>query len=476
MHWHVLTRMRMPRQVLAAAACIWAMQACRTSAAWSDGRGVGPPELLLAGVGVHVGAPASADGRRRPACKRGTSACRGALRLRGGADEADEYRTPFEKLDGMMTATLGKTIWGVLKALVGWRDRPRASPSRDLHELQQQAEARKRRVEVIDRKLWYFFSKGPVYALNPLTHVSRFLAGTEKSVKAAVLFVNAERATLSVPELRGKLMAPKSKGGMGLTRKRVEEAFYRAALEYSPEDMEASVVQSTFAEEDDEELEEFKKKALQAAAKKGGGNAGGAAKTLHAAATKKWTGSSGNVVKRLQKELIGIQSTGSFQVELVKDDIFHWWVTIEGAKGSFYEDEKFKLSFKFDSKYPTEPPEVTFVAKVPGWPMPDAPTTNSSGLCPSQRGGQEWPSRWGKRAHHCPIHPHIYTNGNICLSIIYDDWSPALGVEAVCHSMVSMLSSAKEKNPPADNEMHLDAAGGKSAKEIKGWDFHDNEA
>ena len=30
------------------------------------------------------------------------------------------------------------------------------------------------------------------------------------------------------------------------------------------------------------------------------------------------------------------------------------------------KDEKFKLSFKFDSKYPTEPPEVTFVAKVPG--------------------------------------------------------------------------------------------------------------
>ena len=43
-------------------------------------------------------------------------------------------------------------------------------------------------------------------------------------------------------------------------------------------------------------------------------------------------------------------------------------------------------------------------------------------------------------------------------------------------SMVSMLSSAKEKNPPADNEMHLDSAGGKSAKEIKGWDFHDHEA
>jgi len=39
-------------------------------------------------------------------------------------------------------------------------------------------------------------------------------------------------------------------------------------------------------------------------------------------------------------------------------------------------------------------------------------------------------------------------------------------------SMISMMSSAKEKNPPADNEMHLDAAGGKSAKEIKGWSVH----
>jgi hypothetical protein len=35
--------------------------------------------------------------------------------------------------------------------------------------------------------------------------------------------------------------------------------------------------------------------------------------------------------------------------------------------------------------------------------------------------------------------------------------------------MVSMMSSAKEKNPPADNEMHLDAAGSTSAKDIKGW-------
>jgi hypothetical protein len=43
-------------------------------------------------------------------------------------------------------------------------------------------------------------------------------------------------------------------------------------------------------------------------------------------------------------------------------------------------------------------------------------------------------------------------------------------------SMVSMMSSAKEKNPPADNEMHLDAGTSENAKKIKGWDFHDHEA
>lgn len=49
-----------------------------------------------------------------------------------------------------------------------------------------------------------------------------------------------------------------------------------------------------------------------------------------------------------------------------------------------------------------------------------------------------------------PVHPHVYSNGHICLSILTEDWSPALSVQSVCLSIISMLSSCKEKVPLQD--------------------------
>lgn len=43
------------------------------------------------------------------------------------------------------------------------------------------------------------------------------------------------------------------------------------------------------------------------------------------------------------------------------------------------------------------------------------------------------------------IYVDRYFSGHICLSILTDDWSPALSIFSVCVSIISMLSSCKEK-------------------------------
>lgn len=82
---------------------------------------------------------------------------------------------------------------------------------------------------------------------------------------------------------------------------------------------------------------------------------------------------------------------------------------MKGPAGTLYEGEEFLLSFKFGQKYPFDSPEVVFSGE------------------------------------NIPVHPHVYSNGHICLSILSEDWSPALSVQAVCLSIISMLASAKEK-------------------------------
>ncbi|KAJ8033333.1 Ubiquitin-conjugating enzyme E2 W [Holothuria leucospilota] len=144
--------------------------------------------------------------------------------------------------------------------------------------------------------------------------------------------------------------------------------------------------------------------------------------------------------KRLQKELMQFQQEPpkgmTIDTESVSNTLTTWIVHIEGAEGSLYHGEKFQLQFRFSNRYPFDSPEVMFV-------------------------GSE-----------IPVHPHIYSNGHICLSILTDDWSPALSVQSVCLSILSMLSSCTEKKHPPDNSFYVRTCN-KSPKKTKWW-YHDD--
>mmetsp|Transcript_690 Transcript_690/g.1241 ORF Transcript_690/g.1241 Transcript_690/m.1241 type:complete len:151 (+) Transcript_690:2731-3183(+) len=142
---------------------------------------------------------------------------------------------------------------------------------------------------------------------------------------------------------------------------------------------------------------------------------------------------------RLQKELKDMRTNfPQFSVALGPgEDILTWRVSFLGAEGTVYAGEQFCLQFKFDGNYPIESPDVIFV-------------------------------------DHVPEHEHIYSNGYICLSILYDDWSPSLRVSSVVLSILSMLSSATHKTRPHNDSSFIRYAGGRRPKSFS-WVFEDNK-
>ncbi|TRZ22416.1 hypothetical protein HGM15179_004689 [Zosterops borbonicus] len=140
--------------------------------------------------------------------------------------------------------------------------------------------------------------------------------------------------------------------------------------------------------------------------------------------------------KRLQKELLAFQNDPppgmTLDEKSVQNSITQWIVDMEGAPGTLYEGEKFQLLFKFSSRYPFDSPQVMFTGD------------------------------------NIPVHPHVYSNGHICLSILTEDWSPALSVQSVCLSIISMLSSCKEKRRPPDNSFYVRTCN-KNPKKTKWW-------
>jgi ubiquitin-conjugating enzyme E2 W len=133
------------------------------------------------------------------------------------------------------------------------------------------------------------------------------------------------------------------------------------------------------------------------------------------------------------------------------DDFENWLVDIQVLDANpLYTGETYRLKFTFSGNYPIEvrfelPPLLHLACSL---------TTRC--IVAFQK------LTWFKapevvfvkdETHPIPWHPHVYTNGIICLDLLdKQGWSPVHNVESVCVSLQSMLTSnTKKERPPGDD-------------------------
>ena len=118
-----------------------------------------------------------------------------------------------------------------------------------------------------------------------------------------------------------------------------------------------------------------------------------------------------STLHRLQYELKNAKELLEYGIMIETDEtnIYKWTITMKGPDDSPYQEGTFKLSVEFPSNYPFAPPSINFITKI----------------------------------YHC----NVNNSGGICLDILKDQWSPALTINKVILSIISLLNDPNPDDP-----------------------------
>lgn len=146
--------------------------------------------------------------------------------------------------------------------------------------------------------------------------------------------------------------------------------------------------------------------------------------------------------KRIMKELAEFtknynDNDSPFHLKSSINDLDEILIDIKITNNSLYDPTiPYTLSYKISDEYPFQPPIIVFVG------------------------------------NQIPIHPHIYSNGHICLNILYDGWTPAQNLSSIILSLQSMIHSNTTLERPKDDKAHSERASSNPQK--TNWIFHDD--
>lgn len=133
---------------------------------------------------------------------------------------------------------------------------------------------------------------------------------------------------------------------------------------------------------------------------------------------------------RLQKDITELDMPKSIQIKFADpQDISNFEIIINPQQG-YYKQGKFKFEVNVTDNFPIEPPKIKCLQRI--------------------------------------YHPNIDVNGNICLNILREDWSPALNLNAV---LIGLNFLFLEPNP--NDPLNKEAA---NVLKKRTYEFADNVA